>query len=50
MGQSIQHFLILKMPKIDVIKYDKIIKRYVYIVSAIEIVYFFVMFMFLVKT
>lgn len=50
MGQSIQHFLLLKMPKIDVVKYDITIKRYVYIASAIEILYFFVMFMFLVKT
>lgn len=35
MGQSIQHFLVLKMPKIDVVKYDITIKRYVYIASAI---------------
>ena len=49
MGQSIQHFLLIKMPKIDVIKYDITIKRYVYVTSFIEIMYFFVMFMFLVK-
>lgn len=49
-GQSTQHFLIVKMPNIDVIKYDKIILRYVKIISIIEISYFFLTFMFWVKT
>ena len=48
-GQSIQHYLILKMPQIDIIKYQAVIKRFLVIVSAIEISYFFLAFMFWTK-
>lgn len=49
-GQAIQHMLIVKMPTIDVVRYDKVIRRYLFIVSVIEISYFFLAFMFWVKT
>ena len=49
-GQAIQHMLIVKMPAIDVVRYDKVIRRYLFIVSAIEISYFFLAFMFWVRT
>lgn len=40
-GQVIQHFLIFKIPKIDVIAYDQIIKKNITIVSMIEVSYLF---------
>lgn len=34
-GQSIQHYLCLHMPKMDIVRYDKRIKRYMMMISAI---------------
>lgn len=46
LGQSIQHYFCMTMPKIDTIKYGSIIKRYLAIVILILISYFFMAFMF----
>jgi hypothetical protein len=35
LGQSIQHFLCILFPKIDVVKYDSWIKKFIALVSVI---------------
>lgn len=45
-GQSIQHHLFGIIPKIDIVKYDKSLKRYIGFAIGIEVSYFFLAFMF----
>ncbi len=49
-GQSIQHYLSLVLHKIDIIKYDKLIKRYLAMISIIELTYFILVFIYWTKS
>lgn len=50
LGQSIQHFLCVVLPKIDVVRYDIWIKRAIGLVSAIEVSYIMLAFLFWSKS
>jgi len=50
LAQSIKHYLCINMPTMNVVKYDKVLKRYIFAISAIEISFFLLAFMFWTKS
>ena len=50
LSQCIQHFLCIIMPKIDVVRYDRWIKRAIGLVTVVEISYIMLAFLFWTKS
>lgn len=50
LAQAIKHYLCGNMPKMNVVKYDKILKRYIFAISVIEISFFLLAFMYWTKS
>ena len=50
MGQALAHFLLIKMPKIDVVLHQNLIKRLIVLLCVIEIVYLLLVIIFWQKS